>query len=166
MDPAVGWVGDKWPRSGRYICSGALFTSVPTLVCLKFVDENTINDKVLLCVLFALFGLCVSCLIPPVMVEVSAVVNAKEAAAPNVFGECGAMALAYGVLNSAWAAGCISGPFFGGFIRDVAGWVTTTWALSILMGVTGVPVLFFLNGLIGKTAIKSPSNEEQEQEQA
>jgi len=105
------------------------------------------------------------------MVEVSCVENEKGAAAPNVFGEGGAMALAYGVLNSAWAAGSIIGPFFAGFIRDDAGWGTMAWALSILTGVTGVPVLMFLGGFIGKKRVKKASNEqeqewEQEQEQA
>lgn len=132
---------------------------------MRFVDENAIGDKVLLCALLALAGLCVTCLMPPVMVEVSCVVNEKEAAAPNVFGEGGAMALAYGVLNSAWAAGSIIGPFFAGFIRDDAGWGTMTWALSILTGVTGVPVLFFLGGFIGKKRVKKAPNEEQDQEQ-
>ncbi|BCR90257.1 MFS transporter [Aspergillus chevalieri] len=171
LDPVVGWIVDKWPLAGRFVCSGALFASVPILVCLRFVDENTIGDKVLLCALLALAGLCVACLMPPVMVEVSCVVNEKEAAAPNVFGEGGAMALAYGVLNSAWAAGSIIGPFFAGFIRDDAGWGTMAWALSILTGVTGVPVLMFLGGFIGKKRVKKASNEqeqewEQEQEQA
>lgn len=166
LDPAVGWVVDTWPRSGRYICSGALFASVPMLVCLRFVAENTIHDKVVLCALLALLGLCVACLMPPVMVEVSAVVHAKEAAAPNIFGEGGAMALAYGVLNSAWAAGSIIGPFFAGYIRDDAGWGTMAWALAILTGVSGVPVLLLLGGLIGKRGVKGPSSEGQEQDQA
>lgn len=165
VDPVVGWVIDKWPWSSRFFCSGALFASVPVLVCMRFVDENVIGDKVLLCALLALAGLCVACLMPPVMVEVSCVVNEKEAAAPNVFGEGGAMALAYGILNSAWAAGSIVGPFFAGFIRDDAGWGTMTWALSILTGVTGIPVLMFLGGFIGKKRVKKASSEEQGQEQ-
>ena len=68
------------------------------------------------------------------------------------------MALAYGVLNSAWAAGSIIGPFFAGFIRDDAGWSTMTWALAILTGVTGVPVLLFLGGHLWRREAKS-SNE-------
>lgn len=175
LDPVVGWIIDKWPSAGRFICSGALLASVPILVCMRFVDENTIRDKVLLCALLALAGLCVACLMPPVMVEVSCVVNEKEAAAPNVFGEGGAMALAYGVLNSAWAAGSIIGPFFAGFIRDDAGWGTMAWALSILTGFTGIPVLMFMGGFIGKKRVKKANEEqgqgqgqeqEQEQEQA
>lgn len=165
VDPIVGWAVDKWPWSSRFFCSGALFASVPVLVCMRFVDENAIGDKVLLCALLALAGLCVACLMPPVMVEVSCVVNEKEAAVPNAFGEGGAMALAYGVLNSAWAAGSIIGPFFAGFIRDDAGWGTMTWALSILMGVTGIPALLFLGGFIGKKRVKKAYSEEQEQEQ-
>ena len=79
LDPLVGYIVDKFPRSYRYICSGALFLSVPPLVTLRFVTHNEMGHKVLLCALLVLVGLCVSCLMPPVMVVVSCVVNQKEA---------------------------------------------------------------------------------------
>ena len=68
------------------------------------------------------------------------------------------MALAYGLLNAAWAAGSIIGPFFAGFIRDDAGWSTMTWALSILTGVTGVPVLLLLGGHFWRRGVKNPDD--------
>lgn len=160
LDPLVGFIVDKFPRSYRYICSGALFLSVPPLVTLRFVMHNEMGDKVLLCALLVLIGLCVSCLMPPVMVEVSVVVSEKEKKDPEVFGQGGAMALAYGFLNAAWAAGSIIGPFFAGFIRDDAGWSTMTWALAILTGVTGVPVLLLLGGHFRRRGVKS-SNDNQ-----
>lgn len=158
LEPLVGFIVDKFPRSYRYICSGALFLSVPPLVTLRFVTHNEIGDKVLLCALLVLVGLCVCCLMPPVMVEVSCIVNQKEAKDPAIFGQGGAMALAYGLLNAAWAAGSIIGPFFAGFIRDDAGWSTMTWALSILTGVTGVPVLLLLGGHFWRRGVKNPDD--------
>lgn len=152
LDPLIGRVIDRWPRCGRYMCTTALLCSVPVLVCLRFVTHNSIGQKVLLCALLALIGICVAAfLMPPVMVEVSAAVHAIEAKAPDVFGQGGAMALAYGVLNSAWAGGTIVGPFFAGFIRNDAGWGTMAWALSLLTGVTGVPVLLFMGGCLWET---------------
>lgn len=152
LDPVVGLVVDRWPTSTRYICAAGLFFSVPTLVCLRFVTHNSMGQKVLLCALLVLTGMFITCfLLPPVMVEVSAVVKAKEAEQRDVFGRGGAMALAYGVLNSAFAAGTIIGPFFAGYIRNDAGWGTMSWALAILTGTTVVPILLFLGGAIWKT---------------
>lgn len=156
LDPIIGRIIDRWPRSGRYICAAGLFCSVPTLVCLRFITYNTINHKVLLCALLVLIGVFIAAfLMPPVMVDVSAVVHAKEEEARDVFGQGGAMALAYGILNSAWAVGTIVGPFFAGFIRDDAGWGTMAWAMSLLTGITGVPVLWCLGGFIWKQKVKS-----------
>jgi MFS family permease len=70
----------------------------------------------------------------------------KEEKTPQIFGPGGAMALAYGVLNAAYAAGSVVGPFFAGFVRDSAGWGTMTWALALLTGVSGVPVFLFVGG--------------------
>lgn len=145
LDPLVGRVIDRWPNCSRYMCTTALLCSVPALVCLRFVTHNTMGQKVLLCALMALVGIFISALLmAPIMVEVSASVHAIEAKAPDIFGQGGAMALAYGVLNSAYAGGTIIGPFFAGFIRDEAGWGTMAWALSLLTGVTAVPVLLFM----------------------
>lgn len=152
MGPIVGHIIDRYPSSARYISTTGLFCSVPTLVCLRFVTHNSMGQKVLLCALLVLNGVFVSCFcLPPVMVEVSAVVNAKEAEKKDVFGQGGAMALAYGVLNSAFAAGTIIGPFFAGYVRNNAGWGTMAWALAVLTGVSAVPTLLFLGGAIWKT---------------
>lgn len=152
LDPVVGRIIDRWPRCCRYMCTTSLLCSVPILVCLRFVTHNTIGQKVLLCALIALAGITVASLImPTVMVEVSCSVQEIEAKAADVFGQGGAMALAYGVLNSAWAAGSVIGPFFAGYIRDDAGWGTMAWAFAVFTGATAVPVLLFMGGALWKT---------------
>lgn len=60
------------------------------------------------------------------------------------------MALAYGILNSAFAAGSMVGPFLAGFIRESAGWSTMSWVIGLLMGVSAIPILLFLGGPIWK----------------
>ncbi|EAW06757.1 MFS transporter [Aspergillus clavatus NRRL 1] len=150
LDPLFGYLNDKFPNARRFIAAGALFGTVPLFVLLRLVTTNSMSHKVLLCALLALLGLCLALLIPPLFVEASYVVQEKEAEKPGVFGKGGAMALAYGILNSAFAAGSIVGPFLAGFIRESAGWGTMTWTLALLTGVSALPILLFLGGRIWK----------------
>ncbi|KAE8147661.1 major facilitator superfamily domain-containing protein [Aspergillus avenaceus] len=151
VDPIVGFLNDKYPNARRYIAAGALFATIPVIVCFRFITYNSMGQKVLLCALLALLGVCLAFLMPPLLVEASYIVQEKEEKNPNIFGKGGAMALSYGLLNSAFAAGTIVGPFFAGFIRESAGWKTMSWALALLTGVSGVPVLLFLGGFVFKT---------------
>ncbi|KAE8376988.1 major facilitator superfamily domain-containing protein [Aspergillus bertholletiae] len=150
IDPLVGFINDKYPNLRRYIAAGALFATVPVIVCFRFVTEDSIRQKVLLCALLALLGFCLASLMPPILVEASYVVQEKEEKNPNIFGKGGAMALSYGILNAAFAAGTIVGPFFAGFIRENTGWGTMSWALALLTGVSAIPVLLFLGGFLFK----------------
>ncbi|KAL4864389.1 hypothetical protein BDV12DRAFT_201167 [Aspergillus spectabilis] len=148
IDPVIGYINDKYPHSRRYIASGAFFASIPFLVLLRFVNGDGMSDKILLCALLALLGLCLASMMAIILVEASYVVQEKEEETPDVWGKGGAMALAYGVLNSAFAGGSLAGPFLAGFIRESAGWGTMAWVLALVVGFTGVPVLLFLGGWV------------------
>lgn len=157
IDPLIGRIIDRYPSSCRYFAAGAFFCAVPVIVLLRLVDENSMSDKILLCALLALTGVCIAGSMIPVMAEVTYAVMAKEEKSPNVFGKGGAMALAWGVLNAAYAVGSIVGPFFAGFIRDSAGWGTMTWALALIIGVSGVPVLLFVGGFMFRKSKRAGS---------
>lgn len=147
LEPLVGRITDKFPRHRRYIAAGSLFAVVPPIVAMRFVTDNTISHKILLFAMLALVGTCIAILFPPIMVEASYVVQEKEASMPNVFGKRGGMAVSYAIINTAYAAGIIAGPFLAGYIRDSAGWKTMTWALALSAGVSGIPILLLLGGL-------------------
>ncbi|KAL3432096.1 MFS transporter [Aspergillus tetrazonus] len=146
LDPVFGYINDNYPSSRRYLAGGAFFATVPVLVCLRFVMTDSIHDIILLCALLALVGVCIAAMFSIILVEVSYVVQEKEDANPGVWGKGGAMALAYGLSNSAWAGGSLAGPFLAGFIRETAGWGTMAWVLALVVGSTGVPVLGFIGG--------------------
>ncbi|RAL13504.1 MFS transporter [Aspergillus homomorphus CBS 101889] len=148
LDPVVGYLNDKFPTIRRYLAAGALFATIPPMVAMRCVTDDTTSQKVLLCALLVLVGACIATLMPPVLVEASYIVQEKEERTPEIFGKGGAMALAYGILNVAFAAGTIVGPFFAGFIRESAGWGTMTWAMALLTGVSGIPVLLLLGGFL------------------
>lgn len=143
-DPLTGFIVDRWPRSRIWLAAGAFLAAVPLLTCMRFVTENTLGDKVVLCALLALIGIMGGILEPPLMVEITYIIEQKEAEFPHVFGKGGGLALGYGIMNAAWAAGSLIGPIYGGFIRDNAGWNTMSWALGLLMGAPGVLLLFML----------------------
>lgn len=150
VDPITGQIIDKYPRSPRYIATGAFICAVPVAVLLRIVTDNTMHHKVILCVLLALLGLCLAVAMPPLVTEVFHAVKEKEDESPDSFGRGGAMALAFGVSNMGFAAGSLIGPFFAGFIRQDAGWATMGWAMGLITGVSAIPVLLFIGGWIGK----------------
>ncbi|KAJ5159474.1 uncharacterized protein N7482_006478 [Penicillium canariense] len=150
MDPVTGYMIDLYPRAPRYIAAGAFLCAVPVAVLLRLVTENTMHDKIVLCVLLALLGLCEAVAMPPLVAEVFHAVKEKEDESPDSFGKGGAMALAFGLSNMGFAAGSLIGPFFAGFIRQDAGWGTMGWAMALVSGVSALPVLLFLGGWIGR----------------
>ncbi|KAF9767812.1 hypothetical protein IL306_014953 [Fusarium sp. DS 682] len=55
LGPVVGMVGDRY--GPKWLASFGFLFATPFVVCLRFVDENTIQDKVLLCGLLAGVGI-------------------------------------------------------------------------------------------------------------
>ncbi|OJJ34880.1 hypothetical protein ASPWEDRAFT_739639 [Aspergillus wentii DTO 134E9] len=148
LGPVVGIIIDKYDKSRRFLCSGAFLACTPNLVLLRLITKDTFGHKVLLCALLGLIGLCVTIVLPSMTVEVSLTVKEKEEESPDIFGKGGAMALAHGIVNASFATGLIAGPFFAGFIRQAAGWGAATWAVSIVTGVTAIPMVLLLGGPI------------------
>ncbi|KAJ5584869.1 MFS amine transporter [Penicillium hispanicum] len=147
-DPITGFLIDRFPKSPRFLTSGAFFCSVPITVLLRLVTDNSMHHKILLCALLALLGLCFAVAMPPLVAEVFFAVKEKEDQSPDVFGRGGAMALAFGLSNMGFAAGSLIGPFFAGFIRQSAGWGTMGWAMGLIAGVSAIPILLLLGGWI------------------
>lgn len=150
LDPITGIVVDRYPRSPRYLTSGAFLSLLPIATLLRLVKENTMHDKIVLCALLALIGLCFAVAMTPIVAEVFHAVKEKEDESPDVFGAGGAMALAFGLSNMGFAAGSLAGPFFAGFIRQSAGWGTMGWAMGLIAGLSAIPNLLFIGGWIFK----------------
>jgi MFS family permease len=152
LAPAFGWFSDRY--GGRYPVAVGFLGACPPLICLRFVDQNTLNDKVILCALLALVGLFLSLTFPPIMAEISGVVEAKEesmlVAGRAGFGPGGAYAQAYGLFNMAFAGGCMVGPLLAGFIAEDKGWSTMALVLGILSAITAIPGCLWLGGWILK----------------
>jgi MFS family permease len=152
LAPLFGWLSDKF--GGRYFVTIGFLLACPPLVCLRFVDENSTKDKVLLCALLGLTGLFLALTFPPIMAEISSVVEAKEksmlARGHPGFGSGGAYAQAYALFNVAFAGGCMAGPLLAGFIVEDKGWTTMSWVLGLLSAIAAVPAFLWLGGWLFK----------------
>lgn len=153
LDPLTGFIIDRYPRSPRYLTSGAFLCTIPVTTLLRFVKENTMHDKTVLCVLLAMIGCCLAVAMTPIVAEVFHAVKEKGDKSPDIFGRGGAMALAFGLSNMGFAAGSLIGPFFAGYIRQSAGWSTMGWAMGLIAGVSAIPNLLFIGGWILRKSV-------------
>lgn len=147
--PAVGWASDRF--GPRIFCVVGFLLAIPFWVMLRFVTHDTLQQKVLLCALLALIGLALTLVMPPLMAEITYVVEAKEKAHPGRYGSNGAYASAYGLFVTAFAAGTMIGPTWGGYVKEAAGWATMAWSLGLLSFFAAVPCLVYTGGFITKT---------------
>ncbi|KAF9729101.1 hypothetical protein PMIN03_004595 [Paraphaeosphaeria minitans] len=150
LGPIFGYLSDRY--GGRYLATIGFLCACPPLVCLRYVDLNTVRDKVLICALLGLVGLSLTMTFPPFMAEISAVVEAKEkrmlANGMRGYGPGGAYAQAYALFNMAFAAGCTLGPLLAGFLVEQQGWSTMSWILGLLSAVAAVPTFFWMGGFL------------------
>ena len=155
LGPVFGWLSDRY--GGRYLAAVGFLCACPPLVCLRYIDSNTIEDKVLICALLVLVGLSLTMTFPPFMAEISAVVEAKEkkmvANGMRGYGPGGAYAQAYALFNMAFAAGCTLGPLLAGFLVEQKGWATMAWILGLLSAIAAVPSFFWLGGFLFDKAV-------------
>lgn len=168
LAPLAGWISDR--RGPRYLSAAGFLLACPPFVCLRYVNSNTMSDKVLLCGLLAAIGLSLTLTFPPFMAEIAVVAEAKEhkmkAERGKGWGNCGAYAQAYGLFNMAFAGGCLVGPVWAGFIRNKAGWATMAWTLGLLSAITSVPTFLWMGGWIGEAGFRELERKEKEDEEA
>ena len=146
--PLVGRLCDKY--GPRWLAASGLLLALPFWVLLRLVTTKSTGQIVLLCALLVFIGICTALSLSPLMAEFTYIVEAKEKHRPGLFGASGAYAQAYGLFNTAWAAGSVVGPLWAGFVRARAGWGTMTLSLGLLSAVSALPVLICTGGLISR----------------
>ncbi|OTA98821.1 hypothetical protein M426DRAFT_325673 [Hypoxylon sp. CI-4A] len=144
VSPLVGWLSDKY--GAKWPSFFGFCLSIPILVCLRFVTENTIQQKILLSFLLAILGVALAFANVPLMAEITYVIEAKAAAEPGVFGEKGVYGLGYGLFNMAFALGGVVGPLWAGYVVASAGWGTMTWSMAIWAASGAVAIGIWLGG--------------------
>lgn len=153
--PLFGAISDRY--GARWLVVLGFILAFPFWILLRLVDHNTLNQKVLFCALLAVIGFALSLVQSPLMAEITYVVEAKEKKNPGIFGKKGAYAQAYGLFIMAFAAGCLVGPLWAGYVRDAAGWKTMSLTLGLFSIMGAVPALIWTGGYIGNTNAKTGS---------
>lgn len=147
LGPLVGRICDNY--GPRYPILFGFLIQCPCLTLLRFVDHNTMQQKVLLCVLLTLIGCCITLTVDPLMAEIVYSVEEKAKDEPERYQKANAAyAQAFALFNMAFSVGNTVGPLCAGLVRDAAGWGTMSWALGLLSGVTAVPTGLWCGGWI------------------
>lgn len=139
FSPLVGAFCDRY--GPKWVATFGFLFGVPFLVCLRFVSEDSMAHKVMLCGLLVGIGISVSCVIGPLMAEITYSIQGDEndeTVAPY--------AQAYGLYNMAFSGGTLVGPLLGGMVRDRSGWGAVGWSLAIVMGVTSITQMIWTGG--------------------
>jgi MFS family permease len=144
LSPLVGVIADR--HGGRFITATGFCLSTAVLACLRFVDHDSIEQKVLLCALLFLVGLLLGTTLSVFSAEVSHVVFEHEEKNPGELGDRGAVAQAESLWWAAYSIGAAFGPLLGGLVQDAAGWKTMTWTLALLSATAVVPIMLFTGG--------------------
>ncbi|TDZ26285.1 putative MFS-type transporter [Colletotrichum orbiculare MAFF 240422] len=139
LGPLVGVACDRW--GARRLSSLGFLLATPFLVCLRFVDGDSLSQKALLCVLLVGVGIGMAFVLGPLMAEVMWVVEEVMPSSTQ-----SSYAQAYGLYNMAFSGGALLGPIIGGLIRDAADWGTVGWTLGLLTFVTSISQTCWVGG--------------------
>lgn len=147
--PFFGFLSDRFGSHGtRALTTGGFLATIPFWVSLRFVTHDTMQQKVLLCALLSCIGLGLTTGMAPLMAEIDHVIVLEEKKNPGSFGERGAAAQGFGLLNTAFALGVLIGPLWSGFVVESSGWSTMGWSFGLLCGSAAVATFIFSGGRI------------------
>jgi hypothetical protein len=97
-------------------------------------------------VLLTLFGCGAGLTFAPIYSEVSASVEEMEQRTPGVFGERGAMILAFGLENAAFGLGAMVGPIYAAVLKERFGFGGMSAVLGLLSLLTCIPISLYTGG--------------------
>jgi len=146
ISPLFGSLSDRY--GGRALTTVGFLGAVPFWVCLRFVNHETILQKVLLCALLALIGFCLTMGMAPLMAEIDHVVELEEKRRPGSLGKRGGAAQGFGLFNSSFALGTLIGPLWAGFVVQSSGWSTLGWNFGLLSAVAALATFWWTGGRI------------------
>ena len=137
--PLVGNLSDK--IGPRWIAVAGCALTTPPLILLRLVNHDSIEQKILLCVLLVCCGFTLILIVSPVAADLSAVVEDKERTDPGIFGPGGAYAQAFALFNCSMAAATLFGPVAAGALIERWGWGVMTACMGVFAFSGAVPAV-------------------------
>ena len=142
--PLIGHLSDRIGPKVT-VSTGFVFLS-PLLILLRLIQSNTLSQLILLCVLLFLIGLALNLILTPIFTETKEAVDEIEERAPGVFGEGGAYAMGFALMNMAYAAGSLVGPLLGSLMVGRIGWRGVTTVVGVVCAVCVGPSVWAVGG--------------------
>ena len=163
IGPLAGWISDNY--GPRWLATSGLLLTAVFAFLLRLVHHDSKGQVILLCVLLTLIGkdhvpplswvevqrlrwcsVCsvgigLNCCTAPLTGYLSLTVQELEMARPGQFGQNGAYAQAFALLNSAVAAAIVFGPTVAGLIQVKVGWAGSSLVLGALCVSGALPVV-------------------------
>lgn len=141
LAPIVGNLGDRY--GPKWLCTGGFLFATPFLICLRFVTENTLEQKVMLFAFLACIGFGLTFVFSPLMAEIS---WAVEDGVDENDTSAKPYAQAYGLYNMAFSGGAVVGPLLGGMLRQRFSFGTMGWAFGAITFVTAIAQCLWIGG--------------------
>ena len=151
--PLTGRLGDLYGAK-KVICAG-FGCLMPLILLLRVIDHYEAGQVALLCVLLFAIGTAMNMVLTPAWSDTIHLVKMKSEQAPEIFGEKGAYAQAFGLLNMAYAVGSVLGPLMGGWLIQEVGWNRLTLGGGILCGVCVIPCMLYTGDKTQKNNVSS-----------
>ncbi|KAM3084249.1 hypothetical protein ACMFMF_001606 [Clarireedia jacksonii] len=168
--PLAGWLADIWPS--RWLIALWFMLSAVFVVLLVLINHDSLEQKVLLCILLSLYGNAAFSMIlhtlthqigftrvfasSPLGADLSRAVASMERDTPGIFGHSGASGQVFALYTSASAAGVLAGPAWTSFAFGEKSWVFLVSSLGILTATIVVPVILFTPSAKAAKAAKAP----------
>ncbi|KAJ5637141.1 hypothetical protein N7490_007020 [Penicillium lividum] len=142
LQPFAGMYTSTERFGCRVIAFVAFAALSPTLICLRFIEQDTAFDSSILCVFLLGIGLCINLAEPALLIEIQRVLKDMEKENPSVFGDNSTVSQAFSLQIMARFGGFVLGPIQGGFISFYYGWDVMTLSLGVLSLLTAVSMLW------------------------
>ena len=146
--PITGKLGDVY--GPKAIVSSGFAALMPLVILLRLVDHHEVGQVALLCVLLLAIGIALNMVLTPVWSDTIYLVDEKSKQDPGIFGERGAYAQAFGLMNMAYAIGSVLGPLLGGWLMEEVGWNRITLGAGVLSGICVIPCVIYTGGQLPK----------------
>lgn len=140
IGPLAGHICDRY--GPRWLCSLGFSSTAAFLACLRFVNNDSMEHKILLCGLLAGVGLGTAFVNGPAAAEIALALNRLHE------GQSQPVAMAYALHNVVFSAGALTGPLLGGYLREKVGWSTLTASLAVISHLSSILCAAF----IGRTS--------------
>lgn len=158
LSPLFGELSDRL-GSTKWTAVAGLTLSIPALLLLGLVQEDSKKDLIILEILLVVLGLSFAIGLPPLAAEVMHVVEEIEEKNPGIFGPHGATGQAYGLTNAGLGLGAAIGPMAVGFVRVEYGWAIAVTCMAVVSAVAIVPVLLVTGGTLWSKTAKEDSGD-------